>query len=500
MVASNDFDEMIRDLKTAPLLFVGAGLSRRYRGLPSWRELLEQFAPKSVDQYLAAAGGDYPSAGTEIANDFFARWWKDKKYENSRQQHSALVGTGGKHGPIKVEIARMPGMRGPSTLLPNEIAALKAVKPEAVITTNYDNLMEEIFPDFKVFIGQKSMLFASQGVGEIFKIHGCASEPLSIVLTKEDYDRFHSENYYLIAKLATTLVQHPIVFLGYSLTDKYIQVMLERLMSCMTPQQTKEFGRRVVFVERAEGETTVVRGDHYFGNGVRLPCYTVKTESFIELFEALGRLERSVPARVLRFLRENVYQLVEGAALGKQVYFVTDLDGVDLDTLDVVVGVGVRGAIGYKGLTRDDVAEDVLAPTSKLDSKKVLQDVLPNTGTWLPVWRYIGKPPVPQGVHTTVSVNAKRPLKDFRDKGTAPQLKLAEGYASVDALFAAHKSNPQKALNLVVLRTPSRVDVEQLRRGLLATKDSSWGTSSHKSVWMKALCFYDRLAFGPPLK
>ena len=71
-----------------------------------------------------------------------------------------------------------------------EIALLQQIRPHAVITTNYDQLLELIFPEYTPIIGQKIINSSTISFGEIFKIHGCVSQADSIVLTRSDYDEF----------------------------------------------------------------------------------------------------------------------------------------------------------------------------------------------------------------------------------------------------------------------------------------------------------------------
>ena len=68
-----------------------------------------------------------------------------------------------------------------------EITALQAIKPHAIVTTNYDQLLELIFKEYEPIIGQKVISGSNVLVGEMFKIHGCISDPESLVFTEKDY-------------------------------------------------------------------------------------------------------------------------------------------------------------------------------------------------------------------------------------------------------------------------------------------------------------------------
>lgn len=63
-------------------------------------------------------------------------------------------------------------------------------------------------------------------IGEIFKIHGCISDPLSIVINEADYQRFNEDHKYLSAKLLTYFVEHPLIFIGYRAEDPNIKEIL----------------------------------------------------------------------------------------------------------------------------------------------------------------------------------------------------------------------------------------------------------------------------------
>ena len=81
------------------------------------------------------------------------------------------------------------------------------------------------------------MLFNTvQAIGEIYKIHGSVTDPRGRwCLPRGDYDEYWKKNPYLIAKILTLLVEHPVIFLGYSVSDPHIRQLLANLVSCLTP-------------------------------------------------------------------------------------------------------------------------------------------------------------------------------------------------------------------------------------------------------------------------
>lgn len=229
-----DITNTVEEYGCQPIIFVGSGLSKRYMGAPSWEELLEFLSKgasnieKSILFYKQKLGNPI-RIGEEFAK-LYQEWaWGVGQNEFPKSMFEPGVGP---QSYIKYKISTYldsitpGGIDGLNSSFSSEIDALARIKPHAIITTNYDRMLEVIFPDYTPIIGQKILKGANFSVGEIFKIHGCASDYDSIVFTTTDYDEFAKRKKYLSAKLLTFFNEHPLIFIGYQAGDPNIQAIL----------------------------------------------------------------------------------------------------------------------------------------------------------------------------------------------------------------------------------------------------------------------------------
>lgn len=231
-----DIASVLADASCQPILFVGSGFAKRYANGPSWEELLKMLAQgcplidKDFAYYKQAHNGDLKKIGS-LFSDFYREWaWGKGKSKFPTEFFSEGFPS---DIFIKYTISRMLHGLGPNTkrsygsaALDAEIEALRNISAHAVITTNYDQVIEPLFPDYEIVIGQQILRKPYLAIGEIFKIHGCISDPLSIVVNEADYERFNNDHKYLSAKLLTYFVEHPLIFIGYRAEDPNIKSIL----------------------------------------------------------------------------------------------------------------------------------------------------------------------------------------------------------------------------------------------------------------------------------
>ncbi|AJX96653.1 SIR2 family protein [Burkholderia pseudomallei] len=232
-----DIAEVLSNAACQPILFVGSGFTRRYAGGPNWEELLRNLASecplidKDFAYYKQTYDGNLQKIGS-VFTDLYREWaWSS----NGKSEFPAEYFTDDAPRDIfvKYKISEILKKLGPDTdgsygsaELNAEIEALKNISAHAIITTNYDEIIEPLFPEYERIIGQQILRKGYLSIGEIFKIHGCRSEPESIVINEDDYERFKEDHKYLSAKLLTYFIEHPLLFVGYRAEDPNIKTIL----------------------------------------------------------------------------------------------------------------------------------------------------------------------------------------------------------------------------------------------------------------------------------
>lgn len=318
-----DVSQCMEEMGCQPILFVGTGMSRRYFGAPSWETLLQQLSGEcgQITQpyaYYKQTFGSAIDIGQEFAK-LYQQWaWSAGKDQFPEElfTESCNADTYIKHHAAQI----LEKLTPPDTTsitdptLQAELEAIKRIQPHALITTNYDQFLERVFPEFTAVIGQSVLHNSYTSVGEIFKIHGCSSLPSSMVLTRRDYDEFSRKKKYISAKLLTYFIEHPVLFIGYSVSDPNVQAILSDIDEALSPDNS--LIANIYFLEWArnfdpEGsypaERLIQVGEH---RSIRVKSITASSFDWVfDAFGTPGALDRIHP-RILRALMARTYDLV----------------------------------------------------------------------------------------------------------------------------------------------------------------------------------------------
>ncbi len=231
-------DSAIRDLllsfECQPIMFVGSGLSRRYFGAPNWNELLKRIfkqlpGGESNYEYHRQKYNDDPILiGSALSEIVFEWAWRDGKPNFPEEFFSSGVNKDRfiKHLACNILRDCTPEIGEVDPSFSRELAALSDIKPHAIITTNYDMFLEQVFKGYEPITGQTILRYNTNSFGEIFHIHGDISNPSTIVLTADDYGEWKEKKKYVSAKLLTYFAEHPVFIFGYGLGDANVKAIL----------------------------------------------------------------------------------------------------------------------------------------------------------------------------------------------------------------------------------------------------------------------------------
>jgi len=227
--------DLLQEFECQPILFIGSGVSRRYFGAPNWLELLEEVFNKIEDknisfEYLVQkCDGKPEKIGSELVNMVFEWAWKSGKENFPKDLFEGGVPKDAflKYLSCKIIEEKTPKLSDINAKLSKEIAALQGIRPHAVITTNYDLLLEKLFDGYEAISGQTILKYNTNSFGEIFHIHGDVGSPRSIVLTENDYNDWEVKKKYISAKLLTYFAEHPVFIFGYAVGDANVKSILK---------------------------------------------------------------------------------------------------------------------------------------------------------------------------------------------------------------------------------------------------------------------------------
>ncbi len=315
---TDDIHACIESLSCQPILFIGSGLVKRYANGPNWEELLKEMAKncpaiKMPYAYYSQKYSTPEEIGTQFT-EFYNDWaWSSGRsffpdelfLENVKPDIYFKVKVAELFKSLKMENKKH---------FDTEIRSLQEIHPHAIITTNYDSIISEIFPEYETVIGEKILRQSHSSIGELYKIHGCITQPETIVINTNDYDIFRKKKKYLSAKLLTYFIEHPLLFIGYSINDSNIREILSDIDEILSDNGELipniyfiDFSKEINPQEYPAREVIITTESN---KNIRVK--SIKTNSFEWIFDAFkpsSPLDKVNP-KLLRSLLARAYKLV----------------------------------------------------------------------------------------------------------------------------------------------------------------------------------------------
>lgn len=503
--------QKILSKKHAPFLFLGSGFSRHYLYTPDWKGMLSMFAPKHMNQYYSVLNTDYlPKIATHIAKDLTEAFWNLPDNDDTKQRYIDKVTDQSVYLKIRIaEYLKSKSLEDFPEKYKDEIEILQNLCIDGIITTNWDDTAERMFPKFTPFIGQQELIFASTfSIGEIYKIHGCMREPSSMVLTESDYDCYNERNAYLAAKLITIFIEHPIVFMGYSISDVNIMDILKSLVCCLDKKNLEKLRDNLIFVDWADSAEHVFKIDNHtitLNNDIVLPVTRIETNSYKEVYDCLKNYERSIPANLLREYKKQFYEIIVSDKPEKQLYVLPEnkIDGNN--KIQVVYGFGAvsmyKSAIGYTGLKAIDILGDVVEDKN-FDPVQVITKSIPAlrktaAKSFLPIYKYLNA----LGIHSKSDyernqLGVNMPLYSLTDF-QAYSFPTTEKKLSLSEAIKKHENCTWKTVALIPYLNIKDEELPVIKEFIKTNfSDFLVKKSSYSTHMRKLICFYDWRMYG----
>ena len=408
--------QQLHDANSLPFLFIGSGFSKRYLNLPSWEELLISMSNLvSSDKYYYAKiekqvekkyskskhYNEYMTAICDIISDDLVNlWYESEDFELSRGEFANLIYAPGFH-PIKAEVAKLISSK--TSIIPNmepeykELSKITSNSIAGIITTNYDTLLEKTF-NFDTYLSQDQLMFnVNYEIGEIYKIHGCVSSPNTIMITSNDYVQIQKKNQYIAAKLLTIFVEHPIIFIGYSMNDQDIRTILEAISECLNTEQRIALQKRLIFIDWDPSIKIPQYGsfDIAFPNGNNITMTKYSMSSFTDLYKTIGKHKTNIPVKALRKLKHAMYELALTTDSSSKIEVLEPEKIINSDQFEIIAGFGIINLSkrGYRSIQPIEIFTDVLLDTEDFNYSQLVKETLPSLGknvNWsIPMFKYI---------------------------------------------------------------------------------------------------------------
>lgn len=400
--------EILRGAHCYPFLFIGSGLSIRYANTRNWTELLKWLCEETLGDFAYTrffneaksaidrheASSLFPYLATLAEDEINRALLTSDKFSGFRARNAEKLDRG--ISPMKLFVG--DDLSNIQVANNTETALLElecSSKLSGVITTNYDFLCETLFPEFDVFVGEKELLLKDPSFSaEIFKIHGSANNPASMILTQADYEELQARQEYLAAKLLTIFLEYPIIFLGYSLQDEDIGSILASIARCVGNSNLERVSKRIVFVSYEDSNNSPVSELRMMFGSDSLSLTKVATRDFLPIYQAIAEMETLYDPKFVRQLRKSIVSVASHLDPASEVVTsgFSQLDNLGENDRVVLAFSPVDGEFGRMP-TAEDLYLDVISDSQSFDSNLVVADYLPkllrsNPGG-LPIFKYL---------------------------------------------------------------------------------------------------------------
>lgn len=399
------------EFKNYPIVFIGSGISKRYlQSYPTWEELLSEYWQKtnpeidfynyllSIKEIHKASINDasdldhkiYTEAASKIESDFNRLFTENIiKLEglDAKRVFNENI------SPFKFSICqRFSNPKLKDNVDIDELNSFKLLlkKAKMIITTNYDAFIEQLLLEQgispKLYIGNHGFFEDTIGWSELYKIHGDIKDPLSIVISTEDYEKYDSKAILISAKILSNMIKNPILFIGYSLTDRNVKKLLSDFSSQLPKEDGRKSAERIILLQHKQNEPTIIT-KQITDQQLQVTYTSVETDNYKEIYDEISSVDEGLsPYDVLRYQRAIKTLIVnEGEKGNLDTLLVTpsDLDKLEESVKqgkNLVVALGDKKYV-FTQIKELNYLEDYLFEKNEISNRLAVEFIIDSTNT-----------------------------------------------------------------------------------------------------------------------
>ncbi|EJD6038259.1 SIR2 family protein [Morganella morganii] len=413
--------ETIFNFKNYPIVFVGSGISKRYlKNFPKWDGLLEEYWAKITDNsnnfynYLNRLKKEYQenyADETDLNHKIYteaASYIEEKFNDLFNEGAITLDGLTAKIvfseriSPFKYSLCqKFSSLELRDDIDEDEFKSFKKFlkKAKMIVTTNYDPFIESLLREQsvtpKIYVGNDGFFDDTVGWSELYKIHGDVNDPHSIIITKQDYDFYDEKSILISAKILSNMIKNPIMFMGYSLSDRNVRKLLSDFSSQLPSEDDRVSAERIILIEYKKDEQVVLK-KHVTDQQLKISYTSIETDNYKAIYDDILLVDEGLsPYEVLRYQRAIKNLIInEGEKGNLDTLLVTP---ADLDQLEEAVkqGKNLVVALGDKKYVSTYIDEnhyinDYILEKNEISNKTAIKYLLDvNSTTRVPFSRLI---------------------------------------------------------------------------------------------------------------
>lgn len=496
-----NIQDFVSKYHTHPVLFFGTGMSIRYLQKSfSWKGLLERVMTDltgSDEAFLnidSHCNSNCPLMASEIEKLF------NKSLEENRNGQFKEINDvfferkrqGIDDSRFKIYVSRLLSDNTLKPEMAEEIKVLKTIRKNisSIITTNYDDLVEQLF-QFYPLVGNSILL--SNPYGAVYKIHGTVENPSSIIITQEDYTKFNTKYELIRAQLLSLFMHNPIIFIGYSLTDKNIQDLLHTIFSYVDAdsEEAEKIRDNFLVVDREKDNNSmdVTEYDIVVDNK-NIKVNKIKTDNFIAIYQALSELRLPISAMDIRKVQDIVGDIYKGTN-GIKVEITEDLK--TLKNSDKVLAIGSSKTIRYQYQTSKELLENYFSVIEEADEQRLslIDKYQINTVQYFPIFGFC-KINTKIKNESILKNNQIRKIETISGKITSDK-KLANAHTTIEEILEDESIRPSYKTDAIAY---SVLIKKTIKLDELETYLKEYNNEEKDTNYKKLLVIYDYLKYS----